>query len=121
MFHPSVFGNVFCKYITVALDIDRYGLFMDDLDTSAYGDLRARDQLFVQHLKARKQIQNKEYKEAIETLKSVIDSEAIPPRLLLYLACADMELCCKATDDYKGAYEFSQNKIEILEHMLAEK
>jgi len=36
------------------------------------------------------------------------------------LSCADIEICCRETDDYKGAYEFSQNKLEILEHMLAE-
>lgn len=120
MFHPSIFGNVFCKYITVALDIERYELFLDDLEKDSHSKLSARDELFVLHLKARKQMQNKEYEEAIITLKSVIDAETVPQRLLLYLACADMEICCKETDDYKGAYEFSQNKIEILEHMLSD-
>ena len=52
--------------------------------------------------------------------RALVDSETVPERLLLYLACADMEICCRETDDYKGAYEFSQNKFEILEHMLGE-
>jgi hypothetical protein len=41
-------------------------------------------------------------------------------KLLLYFACSDMEICCRETENYKGAYEFAQNKMEILEHMLAE-
>ena len=120
MFHPAIFGNVFCKYITVLLDIDRYELLMDDLGKGKRNDLNDCDKLFILHLNARNQMQAKEFGNAIRTLKSVIDSETVPPRLLLYLACADMEICCKKTDDYKGAYEFSQNKIEILEHMLSD-
>ena len=73
-----------------------------------------------QHLKARTQIQAKDYEAALQTLRSVIDSDTVPQRLLLYLSCADMEICCRETEDYKGAYEFSQNMIDLLELMLKE-
>jgi len=51
-------------------------------------------------------------------LRSIIDGDTVPQRLLLYICCEDMEKCCKEMEDYKGAYEFSNNKMEILEHML---
>ena len=120
MFHPAIFGNVLCKYITVILDIDKYDLFTDDLQKNSRTELSENDNLLLLHLQARRQMRDGDYKNALRTLHSVIDSETVPQRLLLYLACADMEICCRETGDYKGAYEFSQNKLEILEHMLAE-
>lgn len=119
MFHPAIFGNVFCKYIAVILDIEKYDLFLDDIQKNNY-TLTEHDRLFILHLKARKQILSKDYIKAISTLRTLVDAETVPERLLLYLACADMEICCRETNDYKGAYEFSQNKLEILEHMLGE-
>ena len=120
MLHPSIFKNILCKYITVILDINNYRLFTDDLATTTDLELNETDQLFVLHLKAREQLSKDDYHGALETLKEVVDSETVPPRLLLYLSCADIEICCKETENYKGAYEYSQNKIEILEHMLAD-
>ena len=120
LFHPAIFGNIFCKYITVILDVEHYRLFTDDLSKHPEMALTDDDMLFVLHLKARKQIYDGDYKSALVTLRSVIDAETVPQRLLLYMACADMEICCRETDDYRGAYEFSQNKLEILEHMLAD-
>ena len=119
-FYPVVFGNVFCKYITVILDSEKYSMFLDDLDKIGTDRLKDSDRLFAIHLEARDQMRRGDYSGAIKTLKKVMDSDTIPQRLLLYFACADMEECCKQTDNYKGAYEFAQNKLEILEHMLAE-
>jgi len=120
MLHPSVFGNILCKYITVILDIEKHGAFSNDIKNFASGKLSEMDKLYSLHLDARFMINKEDYEGALSVLKQVIDSETVPQRLLLYLACADMEICCRETGDYKGAYEFSQNKIEILEHMLAE-
>ncbi len=119
MCHPAIFGNIFCKYITVILNAEKYALFIDELAQQEIEET-ALDALFILHLKARDLLQKRNYKEALTTLRAVIDAPLAPPRLLLYLACADMEECCRETEDYKGAYEFSQNKLEILEHMLAD-
>ncbi len=118
--HPSVFGSVFCKYITVILDIEHYRLFTDDLENHPEIKLGDDEMLFVLHLRARKQIHNKDYSTALITLRAVIDADTVPQRLLLYMACADMEICCREIGDFKGAYEFSQNKLDLLEHMLSE-
>ncbi len=120
LLHPAIFGNIFCKYITVILNIEKYELFRDELNRYS-PKLNEIEQLMTLHLSARHLIDAGNYTAALDTLRHVIDSPTVPPpRLLLYLACADMEICCRETEDYKGAYEFSQNKLEILEHMLAE-
>lgn len=120
LLHPAVYSGMFCKYLTVILDSEKYDLFLDDIAGNPDVSQDETDKLFVLHLKAKHDMSNGDYKSALSTLKRVIDSDTVPQRLLLYLACADMEICCRETDDYKGAYEFSQNKIEILEHLLAD-
>ena len=120
MFQPAVFENVFCKYITVILDEAKYDLFLDNIEKYGEDSFSSSDRLYVLHLKARREMNEGKYDLAINTLKKVTDSDTVPERLLLYLACADMEVCCREVGDYKGAYEFSQNKLEILEHMLVE-
>ncbi|MBR3686036.1 MAG: helix-turn-helix transcriptional regulator [Clostridia bacterium] len=120
LFHPAIFDSVLCKYITVILNEDKYDAFLDDISKVRSTSLSKKDLLFVLHLKARSFIRINDHQAALKLLYQVIDSEEVPPRLLLYLACSDMEICFREMNDYKGAYEFSQNKIEILEHMLAE-
>lgn len=119
MLHPSLFGDVFCKYITALTRLDRYGKIPSGL-FDGIGDVSEYDKLFILHLGAREKMHGGEYKKASEILVSVMDGETVPQRLLLYLTCSDMEICCREMEDYKGAYEFSQNKMEILEHMLVE-
>lgn len=118
--HSSVFGNVFCKYLSVALDINKYEYFESDLKEIKDEALSDAEKLLVLHLRARKLIANENYESALDVLRSVADSEAIIDRFLLYQVSADLEICCRETGDYKGAYEFSLNKLELLEHMLAE-
>lgn len=120
LIHPAIFDSILCKYITVILDKDKYDAFVDDLSKNQKNSLSEKDKLFALHLKARNLIQNKNYSAALKILTETTDSDEVPPRLLLYLACSDMEICFREMNDYKGAYEFSQNKIEILEYMLAE-
>ncbi len=120
VFHPAVFGRIFCKYIAVLFDINKYDLLVDDISKNKNVVLSENDKLFVLHLKAKVQMINGDYGAALKTLHEVTDSEIVPERLLLYLACADTEICCREVGDYKNAYEASQNKFEILEHMLVE-
>lgn len=118
--HSSVFNNIFCKYLSVILNVDRYGDFESEVKAIKSDSLSDYEKLLILHLRARKLIANENFESAIDVLRSVADSEAIIDRFLLYLVSSDMEICCRETDDYKGAYEFSINKLELLEHMLAE-
>ena len=115
--HPSLFGNVFCKYVSVILNINKYEFFDIDINDAT---LTNHEKLLILHLRARWLISCEKFDSALDVLKSVVDAEAVPDRLLLYLSFSDIEVCCRETDDYKGAYEASLNKLDLLEHMLAE-
>ena len=117
LIHPSIFSTVFCKYITVILNIGKYEFFDVDINDPS---LPEHEKLLILHLRARWLINQEKFDSALGVLKTVVDSETVPDRLLLYLAFSDMEICCRETDDYKGAYEASLNKLDLLEHMLAE-
>ena len=117
---PTLFEDVFCKYITLVFNVNRN----TDISASMFYGSAASDPynaIFVSHLKARKCMSAGDYKHAIAILNELIDGEEILPRLLLYFACMDMEICCKHINDYKGAYEFAGNKMDIFERMLEER
>ena len=118
LLHPSLFGDVFCKYITVIFrekNTDTDELLFNNTD-----ELSDYDKLFTAHIRSRQYMNSRDYKTASNILRSIMDGKTVPQRLLLYLCCADMEICSRELGDYKGAYEFSINKMEILEHMLSE-
>ncbi len=112
---PALFGDVFCKYIAIMCGENENQMIENsDMKLSEY------DKLFIAHIDARNKMLSGDFKKASDILKQIMDGETVPERLLLYICCEDMEKCCREMEDYKGAYEFSNNKIEILEHMLIE-
>lgn len=117
---PQMLDSVFCKYVSVFLDHMKYELFLSELTDERIENLAEQDKPYVYHLQAQRCMLKKDFKGALKLLDKVMNSMIGSQKLLLYYACADMEICCRETDDYKGAYEFAQNKREILEHMLAE-
>lgn len=75
---------------------------------------------YAMHIDARKKMGDGDYGGASEILKTLMNSEEILSKILLYFCSADMEICCKETGDFRGAYEYSQNKISLLEYMLSD-
>ena len=63
---------------------------------------------------------NGDYAEARERLKKLIRGDALDCRIVMYDIFKDLEECCREIEDYKGAYEYSVGKVELLEHMLIE-
>ena len=117
---PTMYDGVFCKYVSVLLNMNKYELFSSEYTDEVVGTLPLSDIPYVYHLGARKCMLKKDFKGGLTLLENVMNSKIGSQKLLLYFACADMEICCRETDDYKGAYEFAQNKMEILEHMLTD-
>ena len=63
---------------------------------------------------------NDMYKEAFELLHELLfdDNYELPEPMLYFVFC-DLEICCKEIGDFKGAYEYSGNKIDILQKLLS--
>ncbi len=116
---PVAFGDVFSKYASVIYGVDK-NFDIGDFMFNIKDEISDYDRMYVEHLKIRYHMSCGEYKKAVASLSAIMDGDMVPQRLLLYFCCCDMEICCRELKDYKGAYEFSNNKMEILEHMLVE-
>lgn len=104
------FDEPFCKYI----------ISLDNLTSDCLSADLPEEKLYKMHIEAKKKLSGGNFSEALEILKKLIDSDEVPSKMLLYLASADLEICCRETEDFRGAYEHSQNKISLLEYMLSE-
>ena len=71
------------------------------------------------HIKAKVFIDAAQYKEAYDILHDLLlnDSYEIPEPML-YFVFGDLEICCKEINDFKGAYDFSKSKIELMQRLL---
>ena len=70
-------------------------------------------------INAKALIENGNYGAAVSLLSHVCEDDRLP-RPLTYLALDAYEKCCKETNDYKGAYEVSQAKLQLFEKMMAQ-
>ena len=101
----------------------RYALTVNALESGACVENAASlskilDAEFLEHLEARAEMRSGNYLDAKDRLKRLINSDRLECRVILYDIFRDLEECCRETDDFKGAYEYSVGKVELLEHML---
>ena len=70
------------------------------------------------HLQARIDMAEARYAEAYDILhRLLIEDQPIPEPVLYFVFC-DLEICCKEIENYKGAYEYATDKIELLQKLL---
>ncbi len=75
---------------------------------------------FSLHVNARILMEHGDYKEAHRLLYKLLCGEDYGmPEPMLYFVFCDLETCCKEIDDFKGAYEYSGNKMALLQKLLA--
>jgi hypothetical protein len=58
------------------------------------------------------------YADALSTLTHLLHADFASSKPLVYYIFSDLEICCRETGDFRGAYEYSQNKVHLLESML---
>jgi len=49
----------------------------------------------------------------------ILNSDQSVPKPIIYDIFKDLEVCCRELGDFKGAYEYSGNKVVMLERLLA--
>lgn len=105
----------FCRYVLALESFDR-GETLSDEDIERIGK---QDSPYVLHLRAMRYMSEGAYKEANECLRSVLFGDISIPQPVLYSLFCDLEICCKEIEDFKGAYEYSIDKIELLQKLLS--
>ena len=107
-------ANALCRYLN---DLK---ILAEDNGVECKDTISDTSDLYKTHVCAAIHIKNKEYEKALDLLYSIINYKGIPPLFIVYLVSGDIELCAKEIGDYKTAYEYSVNRISILEAMLSE-
>ena len=112
--HPAL-TDEFCRYTIMLERIDREEqIEEDEILTVGKGESP-----YVLHLKALRYMKQSLFKEAYDCLHAILLCEVPIPQPMLYFVFCDLEVCCKEIEDFRGAYEYSIDKIELLQKLLS--
>lgn len=107
--------DIFCRYVLLFEELTD-GRIPDDKEILNIGKA---DSPLVLHLMAKSRMMSGEYDEAYEDLRMILRGEAAIPQPILYFVFSDLEVCCKEREDFRGAYEFSIDKLELMQKLLS--
>ncbi len=100
---------------------------LDDGDVSVAEQLIDRltnsgeNSFFKAHLQNKLLIADKNYKQAQKALQQLLQDSNMPlNKIELYTVLEDLEICCRENEDYKNAYRYASEKVELLEQLLQE-
>lgn len=109
--------NRFCTYVFELEKLDK-----DEINTIydlALDGVNLEDPLTA-HIFALKCMKSSDYQKAFETLNSILKSQALVPDPVLCDVFGSLEICAKEIEDYKSAYEYASDRMNLLERMLSE-
>lgn len=110
-----VLKDDFCMYSRLFCDAEEGREFNVDSQNSFLPEGS-----YLMHLTAKKFIDSGNYEEALRLLNKILfDEQCELAQPMLYFVFCDLEVCCKETSDFKGAYEYSQSKISLLQKLLS--
>lgn len=111
--YPALIDD-FCRYATV-LDRQDRG---DGSEQPLLSELQQRESPYAVHLEVGELLKGGRYSEAYELLRGLLLSDFPIPEPMLYFIFCDLEICCRELQDFKGAYEYSIDKLELLQKLL---
>ena len=99
----------------------------DNTDTSVAQQLieqladSGENSFFKAHLQTKLLIADGNYKQAQKALQQLLQDSNLPlNKIELYTVLEDLEICCRENEDYKNAYRYASEKVELLEQLLQE-
>ncbi len=78
----------------------------------------ADEGFFAEHLRIRVLMQQGSYPAAKQALGELLSSETLLNEVTLYAVLSDLEIACRETEDFKGAYRYSNERVSLLEQLL---
>jgi transcriptional regulator with XRE-family HTH domain len=111
----TVCKNAFSAYVD-ALDAVDAG---DNRSVGEYHEMYAEEApVFAEHLAARGAIIQERYSEAKVILTELLGRGTGLNEIILYSLLRDLEICCRETGDFEGAYRYTNEKVQQLEKLL---
>ena len=111
--YPSM-TDEFCRYL-LPFEALMDGRALSDGEIQGVGKA---DSPFCLHLSAKRRMAEGDYDKAYDELRDILLGETPIPQPVLYFVFSDLEICCKERQDFKGAYEFSIDKLELMQKLL---
>ncbi len=108
----AAYHDPFCAYAA------RFISVKDRQSVSSITDISLSD-VFSSHISAIENMSMGEYRAAYEKLHKILVSDDPIPEPMMYFVFCDLEICCREIGNFKGAYEYSIDKIELLQKMLS--
>ena len=108
-------ADAFCKYASVLNSLENGDVAVVECYVNTATD---SEKSFSEHIKAELEMKNGDFSSARNRLNHLINGDEMICRTVMYDAFKALEECCREIGDYKGAYESSVSKVELLEHML---
>lgn len=78
------------------------------------------DSFFFSHIHIRAMMMQKDFKSAQKALLHLLNAETPLNKIELYNVLCELEICCREIDDFKGAYNYANDKLTLLEQLLSE-
>ena len=78
------------------------------------------EHVLARHVEALMAMRTGDYPEAILQLQALLNGDAPIPEPILYTIFENLDVCCRESGDYKSAYEYANNKVGMLDHLLTE-
>lgn len=107
-----------------------FSAYVDALEALDRGDLQGaehylatqeeQDSFFFDHVRIRCMMERGAYPEAKEALQSLLQAENPLRAVELYEALCELEVACRETEDFQGAYRYANEKLQSLEQLLKE-
>lgn len=111
-----IYSSPFATYVKGLDEIDR-----EDGDAQAVLCGLDEESFFARHLRAKIWMRDdRDFVGAKVELTALLNGENPLNEIELYAVLCDLEECCRETEDYKGAYNYASEKVQLLEHLLKE-
>ncbi len=107
--------TVFSGYVDALEALDRGDDALANTFEDEYTDERG---FFRKHLQVRLWMEQGTHEAAKEALLGLLQSELILNEIELYAILCDLEISCRETEDFKGAYRYANEKVQLLEQLL---
>ncbi len=108
--------NAFFQYM-IALEALENG---DEIPAKHFSEVYSEESFFCSHLHVKCLMNQSKFGEAKDALMTLLEEEILLNEISLLAILSDLEICCREIEDFKGAYRYSNERVQLLEKLLRE-
>lgn len=113
-------------YSALSDDFARYSLAFEAVESSSFEIVEKlvcvwdKSSVYNLHIEAKADMMEERYSDAYSKLYAILTSPVKIQEPIMYFVFCDLEICCKEIKDFKGAYEYSNDKLELFQKLLTD-